>query len=252
MKEITVNKKFFNNYTYDNIPSGESSRFYNDENYIKIIHPGLLKDDREKIVRELYYFNHPNIVTPKFILKDKSGFIGYGMDFLKDYKSLALHLELDNLSFDERKELMIRLSKIFDYFDEKKFAYFDIHSNNILYKDGDIKIIDLDSGVINPYINDRVDFDLGIRASKKALVRYTLSTIYDITNYELLSLNSLKDRKYYQDLMNNLPKNVRNLYEFAFADRLYIIYGITDALEEITQGMNDDINEIVEKKLRLY
>ena len=252
MKEIIVNKKFFSNYKYDHIQSRESSRFYNDNDYLKIIYPRLLKDDREKIVRQLHYFNHPDVVIPKFILKDKTGFIGYGMDFLKDYKSLSFHLDVDNLSFDERKELMIRISKIFDYFDEKKFAYCDIHSDNILYKDGDIKLIDLDSGILKPYINGKVNYDLGIRIAKKSLVRYALSTMHDISSYELMFLNKVKDRKYYQNFINSLPTNVRNLYEYSFSDIFYILYGITPALEEITQGMSDDINEIVEKKLRKY
>lgn len=251
MEERNVTKKFFDNYRFDPSLGAESTRFYNDSEYIKIIHKNYLKDDREKIIKELYHFNHNDIVKPLFSLKEKGKFIGYGMQFLDKYKDLEYYL--DNITtFDDRKELMIRISKIFDYFEQNKFAYYDIHAGNIMYKDGDIKLIDLDGGVLYPYVNYSLDYNAALRVSKKNLARFALSTICDFSQYDLLDLKKVKKYVFYKSFYNSLPRDLQELYEFAINNNYSVIPDITNRLNNITQTISEDTREIIEKKLRLY
>lgn len=251
MKEVNVNRKFFDNYTFDYALSAESNRYYNDNEYLKVIHRRLLKDDRENIVRGLHYFNQDNIVTPNYLLKERNKFIGYAMNYLKGYKDLSIHLE-DNITFEERKKLMLTLSKVFDYFDEMKFAYHDLHSNNIMYKDGDIKLIDLDGGVLYPYRNDGFDYLTAARIAKKTLARYTLATMFGMSMYDIIKLKNYKNRKYYKSFMDNLPDNVKELFEYAINEEYYMLFGITDRIKNVTQTMSDYTNDIIERKHSKY
>ena len=153
MEKININDIDLSHYTLDSSEGVESIRFYNDNELIKLPHKKYLKDDRGKIIEELYNLNNDNIVTPIYGITDKKGIIGYSMNYLKDYIDLEHYLSSNETSFEERKHLMIELSKIFDYFDTVNFAYHDLHSNNIMYKDDNIKLIDLDGGVFKGYVN---------------------------------------------------------------------------------------------------
>lgn len=252
MEERIINRKELSDRGYNCVFGGESSCFYNDKEILKIIHSKLLKDDREKIIKNLYYFDNSDIVTPLFSLTEKNKFIGYGMEYLNGYIDFADYLDKDNTSFEERKELMIRLSKIFDYFDKMKFAYYDLHAWNILYKDGDIKLIDLDAGVIKGYINDGLDYNTAIRISKKNLAKFTLHTINYVNEFVFNSLRINKKKKNVINFMNSLPQDVRNLYEYALNNDFHCLSDITSSLENITKDMYEDTKDILNKRLRLY
>ena len=217
MKEVNVNRKFFDNYTFDYALSAESNRYYNDNEYLKVIHRRLLKDDRENIVRGLHYFNQDNIVTPNYLLKERNKFIGYAMNYLKGYKDLSIHLE-DNITFEERKKLMLTLSK----------------------------------GVLYPYRNDGFDYLTAARIAKKTLARYTLATMFGMSMYDIIKLKNYKNRKYYKSFMDNLPDNVKELFEYAINEEYYMLFGITDRIKNVTQTMSDYTNDIIERKLSKY
>ena len=251
MEERNITKNFFNNYRFDSSQGAESTRFYNDSEYIKIIHNEYLKDDREKIIKELYHIDHSDIVKPLFSINEKGKFIGYGMSFLDKYKELDYYLD-DITTFNDIKELMIRLSKILDYFEQIKYAYHDIHAGNIMYKDGDIKLIDLDGGVLYPYVNYSLDYNAALRVSKKNLARFALSTICDFSQYNLINLKKVKNYMFYKSFYNSLPRDLKELYDYATNNDYCVFSDITSRLNNITQTISEDTKDIIEKKLSLY
>ena len=252
MEERIITKKDLKDKSLGYIEGGESKCYYDDEILMKIIKPSLLKDDREKIIRQLYSFNNNDIVTPLFAIKNNNKFIGYGMQYLKGYPSLADYFKNNVTSFEERKELMIRLSKVFDYFDQMNYAYYDIHSYNILYKNDDMKLIDLDGGVIKGFKNDKLDYDTALQLAKKNLAKYTLHTITGVSEYYFNSLRIYKKKSDVISFINSLPENVRKLYVYALNNDYNCLNNITPTLEEITKDIYDDTKEILKKRLRLY
>ena len=252
MEERIVNQKELKKNSSKCYSGGESSCIYSGDEIMKIIQNRLLKDDREKIIRELYYFDHKDVVSPLYALTEKNKFIGYGMKYYKDYTVFAEYLNNKKTSFEDRKELMIRLSKIFDYFDQMNFAYYDLHSGNILYKNGDIKLIDLDGGVIKGYINDGMDYNTAIRLAKKNLAKFTLQTINGVTEFYFNSLKKYKNKRDVINFMNNLPENIKNLYSYALNDEYYYFSNMTSVLNDITKDVYEDTQNILKKRPRLY
>ena len=252
MEEINVNKIPFNKYIIDSSFGTESVRFINNDEILKIIKNKYLTKDRGQIIRLLSDFCYDGIVEPKYGITERKQIIGYSMNYLKGYIDLEKELLKQELSFEDRKELMIRLSKIFDYFDKMNFAYQDLHTNNIMYKDGDIKLVDLDGGVIKGYTNG-YDYNVTIRSSKKRLARFTLSTILGVNEIGLLSLKNHRNKKIFERMLQTFPYEIKNLFEYALnEDYHYYDKDITSTLEDISKDIYEDTDALIEKKLRIY
>ena len=243
-----MNKKYLNGFKPFIDDGVESVRFYNDDLFLKIINKEYLKDDRKEIVEKLFYFDNENIVKPIFGLKDKTGFIGYGMNFLKNYDYIDC-ITMDSTSFNERKKLMLKLSKTFDYFDDNLYAYYDIHEKNILCKDENIKLVDLDSGVFKGYTNSKMTYELAIRVSKKRLSRFIISFLYN-TNpddfYDNLKNLTTRDNKMIKGIF---PFNINELYEYSINNDFHVISGISECINDFDEEMYYKTNDVIKRRL---
>lgn len=244
MEKIQISNDLLKDYKLDLSDGAESSRLHNNEIMIKIIKKHFLQDDRQIIIENLHNFDHENIVIPIQSIYDKNRFIGYTMKYLKGYQTFDKYLD-NKTSFNQRKELLLKLASVFDYFDEKKFSYHDIHNKNILYKDDDIKLIDLDGGVLKNFVNDNINYETSIRAEKKSLSRFLLSKLYGINEGKLLNLNK-NDIKL---LLSMLPDSIKELYDYAINDDYYVFNNITSSFENINEEVYDDTKIILKKGL---
>lgn len=249
---MIVNKKNLKDFKLCGYEGSESVTLRNDEYLLKFINPEHLLQDREKIINALHDFDHPNIVVPEFSLIEKGSFVGYGMKYQKGYKSIG-SLITNNIAkieeFQKRKEAMLKLCEIFEYFDSQKFAYYDLYDDNILYKDGDIKLIDLDGGILDPYINSDLDYNAAIRKSKKQLSIYTLSFLFnlDFMNFHLL-MNQL-DNKTKEKLYKLWGEDITAYYKYALNYSYSVYYGTMDAINQMTEEMYNDSVDIIKKRL---
>ena len=252
MEERKITDDFFNNFYSKYLYGQESYCMHNDTELVKMIKKRLLKGDREKIIRELYYFDYPDIVKPLYAVIDKNKFVGYGMEYLKGYNELANYLNKEKPAFIERKDLVIKLSKIFDYFDTMKFAYHDLTYQNVMYKDNDIKLIDLDGGVLNGYTNYGLDYNAAVRVAKKSLAKMALYVINNTNGLEFDGLRANKKKKYVISFLDSLPENVKNLYMYALNNDFRYYTGITETLENITENISDDTQAVLKIRPRLF
>ena len=249
-----VNKNYLKGYQATFKDGIESVRFYNDKYMLKFIEKKYLKTDRQLIIEKTHEFDHEHIVKPEFGLYDKTGFLGYGMNYIKNYDYLDSVVDNDfknsSTTFSFRKELMLELCDIFDYFNKYNFAYYDIYGKNILYKDGDIKLIDLDGGVFKG-TNNRVNYSIAYRLAQKNLALYTLSFLYNKDIFEFLSdISSLK-KKDLNSILTNVPEEVKNLFYYTINNDYHTFNNITQSIDSISQSMYEETNDKIIKKLTL-
>ena len=230
----------------------ESTMYHDDEHMLKIIHNRFLTPDRQYTIEALHEFEHPDIVTPEFSLLKRNKFVGYGMEYLKRYNNIysLISGDLNNdKGFEERKKLMLELCEVFDYFDSMKYAFYDLHQYNILYKNGDMRIIDLDGGVLYPYEKDNLDYNAAIRKSKKQLARFTLGFLFDIDYLNLYLMLKGLTKKRFNLLLSNLPREVRECFEYARDENYRVYYGTPEAIESFTEDMFLESKDIIKMRL---
>lgn len=141
----------------------ESTLYLDGTNKIlyKIIKKEFLTLERIKTIEKLSEIENAFLVTPLFgvSLKDWKNIEGFAMKYYSDYITLAKYILSSNLSFEERKQLIYRLSTIFESFKAIGFKYIDVHSDNILINsEGSIKVADTDSGIFEPYKEEDTDY----------------------------------------------------------------------------------------------
>ena len=200
MNKKYITKRSFNklNYLANKIHS-ESELFFNDDEIYKFLKGQYL--DRKQVIERLDILDNSNIVTPNSLLYDRKGFLGYTMTYYKDYIELS-NINLKKLSFNERKNLCLKLCDTINYMSEKNFAYPDINEENILIKDDNIKIIDIDSGIFKDIDKEKYDFSL--RFSNYLLSNICLSILYSKNYYDFTRF----------DYVSTIPKELSDFYDF--------------------------------------
>ena len=235
MNKTYITKKSFKNLEYlKGKIHTESNIFINNNELYKFLKKEYYY--REKIIERLDILNNNNIVIPNTILYDKKGFLGYSMTYYKDYKELE-NTDLQKLNFEQRKSLCIKLCNILDYMTNNHFAYPDIHEDNILIKDEDIKIIDLDSGIFKDI--DLEKYDEYLRTSNYLLSNLCLSILYSKSyiDFEKLLL-------YNNKILNNLPKNIIEFYNYIINKDGKFISTI-DYIDKIDENMINDTKKLL-------
>lgn len=203
-------------YLYNNI----LYKLFNDHSQI---------ESRERILNILH--KNPIKECPKiYSLLYEGDLKGYGMEYLKKYKTLR---KTKNINCDLKKEYCHKIIKIYEYFKKLGFIYYDFHTLNVLVNKNDLKLIDIDSVLMysnekditgKKYLNelvlsilyDCIFFDYQIYFDKKE--RYDIQEILcSDLSYSLNKVGSLEELDYYIDTINNkkikemkkkLPKGV--------------------------------------------
>ena len=250
MKDVLLTKRFLNDYKYHS-KSRESINFTNDKYYLKLLKKEILLDDREKVIKRLEEVKHENAVIPEFLVHDKKGFQGFSMINYKDYDYISSVISNDLFDINKdndflyRKELMLRLIKIIEFFKSKEFAYYDIYDKNILYKDGDIKIIDMDSGIFKGLINCEYDYDSSIRFANHLLSVFALSFLYN--TYYLRFVSNVKP--ILNSLNNYLNEDLKKFYSYVFRNEFHLLLNPYEMIDSIDENIYRDTIDIIRKRL---
>ena len=212
MKKKFIHKNYLKKAKLFNPPfHSESTLFILNDEVLKFIKKEILKE-RESIVNNLDIIDHPNCVTPNFIMYDKTGFLGYGMDLIKNCRPLSWESTFDT-SFDRRKEIAFEICDLFSYLESKKFAYYDIHSNNLLYSNHKLKLVDLDSGIFENADNI-VTYDSMIRFEKKIIARVILAILYGENPDDFKEKFDRRNFDKLEYLKNCYPNELKKFLEF--------------------------------------
>lgn len=254
MESKFVTKKYLKDFIFHFNGGTESLMFYNDDVFLKILKKDFLTKDRKEIINRLDEFKNDNILTPLFLLHDRTGIIGYATHNCLDYsfidELLTNSLFDTNIEeFKKRKDLMIKLSKTLDFLYNKEFAYYDIHYKNILLKDNNIKLIDLDGGLFRGYNNHEVTYPVAIKFSYHRLLLFTLSYIYNMDYRKFDNYFSPKNIPYQKirTLLDYLPHDLEVLFNIIYSDEYTINTNITNSLYELDENTYLDTINILKR-----
>lgn len=118
---------------------------------------GYLNNSNYKEVKEL--------VIPNYQVKVDGDLAGFAMPLIENHKNLGALLHSRNVSFEKKKEILIKLGTLIDKVqrvDSKNKLYFgDLNEYNFIFDtDSSIRAVDLDSA----FISDREDITPSSRA----------------------------------------------------------------------------------------
>ena len=250
METKQVTKRFLKDYKYHNNDGYESVCFYNDKYFLKILRPEIITYERIEVINNLDKVSSENTVTPKFLLKDKIGFLGYGTKSYMDYTPLYdlvnsdINSKEEKLSFEERKEIIKNLIEIFGFFYDNRFAYYDVHEGNFLYKEGKIKIIDMDSGMFENI--DSFTYNYSLRFSNRKLALLAITFLYNI-NGQVFDEYYVEHVNVFVDLIKKLPDQLQDLFYYAFELKYAKMTNIIERLEYFDRNIYEDTKKLLLK-----
>lgn len=230
----------------------ESECYYDSSFFYKFIKPEYLNQDRQNTILRLNRIKNDMAVTPEFLLYEDGELSGYAMKKYLTYDHIdslitgVMFSYNTILSFEERKSLMLELSRLFDYFKTIGFCYYDVHEKNILYGNNELKLIDLDCGLFEE-CTDSKKYQEYLNNSNRLLSLFTLSFLYNTDSWGFLSeINP----SYYSTckMLDFLPRYIRDFYEFAINTNDYID-DITEHISEISEDIYYPTVEILKKRL---
>ena len=245
MKKIVIPKKELESFSKPDITRvKESTLYYRGNHLFKVLNPELR--DRKDTILKLERLQGKELILPEYLLYDEDGFIGYVMHFFKEHKQLEEFI-FGKLPFEERKRICIELCRIFTSLKKQDFAYYDIHPFNILYKDGDIKIADMDHGVfrLNRIIDSLSDFELFNNYSiigNYHLALTILGLLFE--DYRVNVLEAIKNNR--RELIKYSPKKMKKLYKYITRSPMFE-FDVSEYLEDIDEDYINGAKLILKK-----
>ena len=231
MEKIVINKNYINSLRIYSI-NKNSTIFVNDGDLIKM--PEIREDiknsnlerliisDLDKNVEYISSISGEHYVLPKYSLYTSKisplNYKGYGMDYLRDYKNLSSIIENNDYTFKDKMHLCKTLCDAIIKLEKYKVAYWDLHSDNILVNDKNIKICDMDSVVSNE-VSGYIEYKKSLMWSYKHLSLLLLSILYGIDDIEFLDvIKNNKDNKFIKD-SKMFKRVIDNNYYMFYPDK---------------------------------
>lgn len=242
MKKEYLTKRTLANYKYFDRHNSESTLFRNDERIIKLLKKEFLS--REQTICRLDTIHNSDAVLPETVIYDSKGFLGYSMINYKEYKELEDFI-IGKLPFNERKRICLELCRIIDDLERQEFAYYDVHPYNILYNNGDIKLIDMDSGIFKP---DRIcdkdyeTYNTYMRVADYFLTRLSLALLFE--DHLDQTIDNISSKR--KELFNYSPKKLVTLYKYVL-NKPYSFLDVGEYIEDIDEDYIESAKLILKK-----
>ena len=231
MDKKVINKNYINSLRIYSI-NKNSTIFIDDNDLIKM--PEIREDiknsnlersflyDLDKNIEHIASISGEHYVLPKYSLYMSKIFSlnykGYGMDFLKDYRKLSSLIEDNSYNFKDRIYLCKTLCDAIIKLEKYKIAYWDLHSDNILINDKNIKICDMDS-IVSHKVSGYIEYKKTLMWSYKHLSLLLLSILYGIDDIEFLDvIKNNKDNKFIKD-SKMFKRVIDNSYYMFYPDK---------------------------------
>ncbi len=245
MEKRMLTRKYLLKYKYyGGKHNSESMLFYTDDEILKLLQKEFRT--REHTILKLPSLENDSLALPKYSLYDRGGFLGYAMDYFKDYIEFESIINSD-IPFDQRKQACLELYNLIEYLKSQYFAYYDLNPYNVLFKDGSIKLIDLDSGIFMPdrisdSFSDYTKYDTYLRFGNYTLAKLTLSILFD----ELYDTNLDKISSNRKELFSISSDRLIRLYKFVL-NKPCTMLDVGECLDEITEDYTNEVKLILKK-----
>lgn len=224
--------KFRKEYKKDHIiPNGihnESELYLYNGDIIKLFNKRI-SFDRQRTILSLDEIERQECIIPKYSIIYGSNIVGYGMEYLKDFSTLFRLIEDESLSFSDRKQIAIKLYQIIMYLERIGVCYPDIHTGNFLYKDGIVRVIDMDSVMLDT-ICVKDNFNYNIELSYLRLARLCFTILINMRVIIPFELNSIEQ----SDIIEFFDGDKKDYFKYIFgyekSDKYFI-----DTIDRFTE-----------------
>lgn len=224
--------KFRKEYKKDHIiPNGihnESELYLYNGDIIKLFNKKI-SFDRQRTILSLDEIERQECIIPKYSIIYGSNIVGYGMEYLKDFSTLFRLIEDESLSFSDRKQIAIKLYQIIMYLERIGVCYPDIHTGNFLYKDGIVKVIDMDSVMLDK-ICVKDNFNYNIELSYLRLARLCFTILINMRVILPFELNSIEQNDIIEFFDGDKKDYFKYIFGYEKSDKYFI-----DTIDRFTE-----------------
>lgn len=224
--------KFRKEYKKDHImPNGihnESELYLYNGDIIKLFNKRI-SFDRQRTILSLDEIERQECIIPKYSIIYGSNIVGYGMEYLKDFSTLFRLIEDESLSFSDRKQIAIKLYQIIMYLERIGVCYPDIHTGNFLYKDGIVRVIDMDSVMLDT-ICVKDNFNHNIELSYLRLARLCFTILINMRVILPFELNSIEQNDIIEFFDGDKKDYFKYIFGYEKSDKYFI-----DTIDRFTE-----------------
>lgn len=224
--------KFRKEYKKDHIiPNGihnESELYLYNGDIIKLFNKRI-SFDRQRTILSLDEIERQECIIPKYSIIYGSNIVGYGMEYLKDFSTLFRLIEDESLSFSDRKQIAIKLYQIIMYLERIGVCYPDIHTGNFLYKDGIVRVIDMDSVMLDT-ICVKDNFNYNIELSYLRLARLCFTILINMRVILPFELNSIEQNDIIEFFDGDKKDYFKYIFGYEKSDKYFI-----DTIDRFTE-----------------
>ncbi len=173
----------------------------------------LMVSNMEKNIELVSNIEGNYYILPKYSLYkskvDSCNYKGYGMNFFHDYKTLSSVIESEEYLFKDRLDLCKNLCSAIIRLEKYKISYWDLHTENVLINEKNIKICDIDS-IVSQFVSGYIEYKKTLMCSYKHLSLLLLSILYGMDEsdlYNIIKANKntkfIKDSKLFKRVIDN-------------------------------------------------
>lgn len=224
--------KFRKEYKKDHIiPNGihnESELYLYNGDIIKLFNKRI-SFDRQRTILSLDEIERQECIIPKYSIIYGSNIVGYRMEYLKDFSTLFRLIEDESLSFSNRKQIAIKLYQIIMYLERIGVCYPDIHTGNFLYKDGIVRVIDMDSVMLDT-ICVKDNFNYNIELSYLRLARLCFTILINMRVILPFELNSIEQSDIIEFFDGDKKEYFKYIFGYEKSDKYFI-----DTIDRFTE-----------------
>lgn len=194
--------------------STESDLYLYNETLIKLYKSQIDLENKKRVLEKLNSLNINGCLIPEYALYTNDILCGIQMKYLDDYDTLYDVLNDKTLDFETRKNIAIKICNIILEIEKNNAIYHDIHGDNFLIKDNNIKTIDMDN-ILLPSRFDKEEYEINRLESRRRLIYLCLELLLNTNDLNINSFSNSRLRCVYT--LSNTKQ--RQLYDFVFLDK---------------------------------
>ena len=228
MNIVKFRKEYKKYYIIPNGIHNESELYLYNGDIIKLFNKRI-SFDRQRTILSLDEIERQECIIPKYSIIYGSNIVGYGMEYLKDFSTLFRLIEDESLSFSNRKQIAIKLYQIIMYLERIGVCYPDIHTGNFLYKDGIVRVIDMDSVMLDT-ICVKDNFNYNIELSYLRLARLCFTILINMRVILPFELNSIEQSDIIEFFDGDKKEYFKYIFGYEKSDKYFI-----DTIDRFTE-----------------
>ena len=183
------------------------------EYLIKLYNYKVDINNKKKILEKLNTINIEGCVIPEYALFNGKDLIGVQMEYLYDYDALYDLLSIKNIDYNIRKNIAIKICQIILEIEKNDAIYYDIHEDNFLIRNQNVKTIDMDSILLRSRF-DNEEYEINRLEARRRLIYLCMQLLLNTIDFNITNIKDSRAKSIYA----LSSKKQKELYDFAFLD----------------------------------